>query len=572
MSHRFTKSHIELPKGLFQSATRNRRWLMKLGCTVLGLIVLFVVRGLQTGDETTYLESGRRLLSGSTVLNISGFPLTSVSLAASELLVSAWCTLPTCIPGLWGARLLIGVCWVLTAAFTTSYLREAGWHDAAHLMPLVFLVSPALIINLNANPSHWLAMTFFACVGMLMLRTILRTSQRWAVVLGMVIIMLWLSRADGLVAALLVFIGLFVLSPSQVRWKLSISYLGTLMVAMLLVSAWIWLEGGKPNWLNTRRTYQAFEQGYGFVYPERIQGSPFFEGRVFARQVFGSPEENRYSLLQAARRAPVAFLHRIVFAAVQGLKTSRGFGGMAVPGLLLTSVTILVDRFLRGEQFWSIHMNRNTRLALVIPFLLSLSLGAYMLTFYRMAYFLHFVWGLIGLQAVLLAELIRRWRSYIAAGRHRLGRRADLGNAFVRLGLVLTVISLIGTSVFALAKVSEWSNTGFTQIERKAVVKFVAGSTEPSAVVWASSPHLIRYANRLPTGFWGSSPANGTCEEFVRFIEQSGAGYVLLKEGEDLHLESAVEVARECREVGLSDLGSPFPHWHLYAVQLRGEK
>jgi hypothetical protein len=61
-----------------------------------------------------------------------------------------------------------------------------------------------------------------------------------------------------------------------------------------------------------QRSYTAFEQGHGIAYASSYGTlNPFVEGQKEARRLFGTPEENNYSILTAIRRNPPAYLRRI---------------------------------------------------------------------------------------------------------------------------------------------------------------------------------------------------------------------------------------------------------------------
>jgi hypothetical protein len=60
-------------------------------------------------------------------------------------------------------------------------------------------------------------------------------------------------------------------------------------------------------------SYFTFEQGHGLAYQFKYDGTENFyvAGQMDARRVFGTPEENRYSIKTAILRDPAAYLERI---------------------------------------------------------------------------------------------------------------------------------------------------------------------------------------------------------------------------------------------------------------------
>jgi hypothetical protein len=60
------------------------------------------------------------------------------------------------------------------------------------------------------------------------------------------------------------------------------------------------------------RTYENFESGQRIVFSGTGERNPVIESRLEARRVFGTPQENGYSIWNAVRRNPAEFLRRIV--------------------------------------------------------------------------------------------------------------------------------------------------------------------------------------------------------------------------------------------------------------------
>jgi hypothetical protein len=74
--------------------------------------------------------------------------------------------------------------------------------------------------------------------------------------------------------------------------------------------------------------YTAFEQGYGQANADQFPGLRYWvEGEVEARRIFGTPEENQYSVIAAIQRNPAAYLNRIPRLAKQAVGVSVGIYG-----------------------------------------------------------------------------------------------------------------------------------------------------------------------------------------------------------------------------------------------------
>ena len=62
-----------------------------------------------------------------------------------------------------------------------------------------------------------------------------------------------------------------------------------------------------------KRSYVTFEQGHGMAFAEKYGSGQFYvEGQLDARRLFGTGEENHFSVFNAIRRNPKAYLQRIL--------------------------------------------------------------------------------------------------------------------------------------------------------------------------------------------------------------------------------------------------------------------
>jgi hypothetical protein len=81
-----------------------------------------------------------------------------------------------------------------------------------------------------------------------------------------------------------------------------------------LVGGYILLQGavtGDFGLGTLERTYLNFEAGQESIYAGTGALNPVIEARLEARRVFGTPEENNYSVFQAIRRDPGVYLQRV---------------------------------------------------------------------------------------------------------------------------------------------------------------------------------------------------------------------------------------------------------------------
>jgi hypothetical protein len=161
------------------------------------------------------------------------------------------------------------------------------------------------------------------------------------------------------------------------------------------------------------RSYTAFEQGQEAAMPEGEArfGAPT-ESYYVARELFGTPEENEYSVFRAIARNPQAYLTRLK----AGLRT--------LPGLFLAAyhrryAIVLALFALRG--FLALIQEKKVPLALLhVIWLLPLSAGIartlVRVGYFRLFYFVLFSLAIIGLKALLGSLKNKPWEGLVWAG------------------------------------------------------------------------------------------------------------------------------------------------------------
>jgi hypothetical protein len=140
-----------------------------------------------------------------------------------------------------------------------------------------------------------------------------------------------------------------------------------------------------------KRTYLAFEQGQGFVYEK----SPP-DGQIDAWRLFGTPEENQYSVISAIKRNPKAFLQRVQQTARTAPKKIYFMYGERAGIIILLLALMGTVEIVRKRLY----------LLFMILFLWATHIFVYLLTFYRHTYFLLpyfvvFVFASVGLNFIL---------------------------------------------------------------------------------------------------------------------------------------------------------------------------
>jgi hypothetical protein len=190
-----------------------------------------------------------------------------------------------------------------------------------------------------------------------------------------------LSRNDGLVLFPL-FLALAVPAASRIRPRVlaAAGPFVAIVVGYLLVRAVV--IGNLEDVATLKwRSYLAFEQGQGVIFADRYAAgtNPYVEGHVVARRLYGTPEENNFSIVRAVARNWPAFLERLAAAIRHIPRQFRLAYGESTGGVLIIlwiwgAVVISASGF----------SGRRALAALCWP----LHLAAYLLTFFRAGYFL----------------------------------------------------------------------------------------------------------------------------------------------------------------------------------------
>lgn len=201
-----------------------------------------------------------------------------------------------------------------------------------------------------------------------------------------------------------------------------------------------------------RRTYDAFEQGEGVAHAELYIGkNAYVEGYAASRRLYGSGEDNGFSVIRAIRRNPAAFFERVKATTRKApgqILSAYGVGNWAVGFVVL---------LLSGQGAVRL-ITQKRRATLVLLTLWSLNLLAYVLTFYREGYFL-----LSCVQVYALAAL---------------GAVSLVDHSSPAIQRALWTLVLCGVGLYGASRGETW---------------FLPVSLAPVIVLWAS----VGYARRL---------------------------------------------------------------------------
>ncbi len=361
-------------------------------------LMLISLKDLGPFDEMIYIDRGRQLAEG-TLPEFAGNPLLALLYAVTYLPFRAspfWIVHSACVARL----ILFALTWLACYLVAKEYHRFASPFIAAGLL----VVSP-LLTDLFLNPSDALfaglsGLTFWQVLKYYNARDPRHVWQASAL-LGLAA----LARNDGLVLIpIFLFLSLLIARSSERTPKQYLQvFAASVIPCTLLIGGYVLLYGsvtGDFNLGTARRTYMAFEQGQPLqTQPEA--GSLTIEAQLQAREVFGTPEENEYSIIKAIRGNPQAYIERLKRMS-KGLPSTLLHAYHIRFGALIFLFTLVgIIELFRKRAF----------LLATITLLWPAYLAVYFLTFFRSGYMLLPFFIPISLAAIGLHVTVTRFDS-----------------------------------------------------------------------------------------------------------------------------------------------------------------
>jgi hypothetical protein len=270
-------------------------------------------------DESSYINRGRELLAG-TLPRLSQNPavallhaLTYLPYTSSPYWLVYSCSLSRFV--------MFGLMW-LASFLVASEIREMR----TPLIMIGFVAVSSAVVLLLANPSDALfaAMSAFALWQFLCFRRARRLKHLWlcSTFIGLAA----LSRSEGPLLLVTFFaLSLVLFGPTPPTRKGVLTHaLAALIPFVAVVGGYISIYAmhtGSFNLGMAQRSYTAFEQGHGIAFADSYGSlNPFVEGQNDARRLFGTPEQNNYSVLTAIRRNPSAYARRVLRLSASAIK------------------------------------------------------------------------------------------------------------------------------------------------------------------------------------------------------------------------------------------------------------
>jgi hypothetical protein len=261
-------------------------------------------------DEAFYLERGRELVGG--VL-----PQFSENPAVAALYAMTY--LPFMNSPQWLVQTdTLGRLVLFTLLWISSFLvarKLVDWVNPLTMMAFVAISTVVVQLLTNGSDALFAAMSAFALWQFLSFRRAQRPVHLalCSVFVGLAA----LSRPEGSML-FVVFVGLSAAAClcSRPRLKCAMRHSAAVLVPFsVLVGGYVGVYGMRTGSFTlgaAERAYLAFEQGHGIAFASSYGTlNPYVEGQKDARRLFGTAEENHYSILKAIQRNPSAYLQRI---------------------------------------------------------------------------------------------------------------------------------------------------------------------------------------------------------------------------------------------------------------------
>jgi hypothetical protein len=530
---------------------RIERLPLSLGLYLLTLFIihpafLVTLGEINLWDEAAYINSGRTLLEGR-LPSIADNPLVDGVYALTYL---PFQDSPFWLPQSASLGRLLAYSLLWWSAYLIA--RQMARFASPWLLMGIFLVT-LLPLELLLFPSDALfaALAGFSFWALLRYHDSQRLRNLWAAsgFMGLAA----LARNDGLVLfPLLLALAALLTVPWKRAWQ---ALLPCLLPFAVIIGGYLLVYGqatGSYSLATMRRTYDNFEAGHQVIFTGSGGFSPVVESKLEARRVFGTPEENGYSVFTAIRRNPGVYLHRLrVTLAALPRQVLEAYGlRFTVPLALLALRGVLVllrrrqYRLLAAFLLWPAHLATGFVITLfrvghlrfpyyVVFGLSAVGLGALLqaglgarrerwlwLAALAAAAGAGLVWNKLAVYygaAVLLSALLV---IYWALGQLALTRPEDGRPAWTSLvpALVLLAAGMVIRGNFPSPVVPVWGDEA-----RERAVLYLVEHLEPGAKVAAGSPGVVWAARMTYSGLASPDvPRDKDPQAFLDWMARQG--------------------------------------------------
>ncbi len=375
-------------------------------------------------DEATYIQVGFRLLTGGYWPNLASSPLSSVMYA-----LSIWPVI--------GSRNFFVLGDAITRIFLFTLIFFSTYLVARELRPytnpwimlgILFIVPVASTMFLYPSDALFAGFSALAFWQMLAYYSHRKRCHLWWASGFMGVGML--ARAEGLIlVGVMLIVTLVTILPKKHWYR---EALAVLLPFTIIVGGYVLVYGLGTGDFGTglpERTFNNFESGHEGIYTQTGIFSPTVSARLEANEIFGTPEENNYSVFRAIRRNPQVYFRRLrlVFPV---------FVKFAVKAYGNKFILIFLWLGLRG-LFELIQKRHIPLLVLHLGWFLPLGVG-FLNTFFREGYFMMPFFVVFSLAAIGLAAILKNF----AKTSERIG--------LIAASLLVLGISLLGRNTSML--------------------------------------------------------------------------------------------------------------------------
>jgi hypothetical protein len=298
-------------------------------------------------DEADYIESGR-LLGMHSLPALNRYPAATFLFALTYLPVRGsdfWLAYSCGI----GRFILFALLWL--SAYLAARQISGFSNPLVMIGFLLFSPIPAVLAR-NGAHALFTAMSVFALARLISFYRG-KELRDLAIASGFMGLAVLSRMGEGTVVflcfvALSVFLGVF---SGRILQTLAAAIVPCAVIVGGYMIIFYALTGTSP--LGTSHyLYLVFEEGQGMADREKFAGQNFWvEGAAEARELFGTAEQNHYSVITAIRRNPAAYLYRVPRLALavvtQGMS---GYGGPLSLWLLLLILQGCID-LVRKKDF-----------------------------------------------------------------------------------------------------------------------------------------------------------------------------------------------------------------------------
>lgn len=348
--------------------------LLAFGATLFLVFNFFLptLRDINVWDESVYVNTGRSLIEGQ-LPSFARNPLIGLLYGLTYL--------PFAHSPFWLVQSVsLGRIILFAMMWSSSYLiavQFAKWFPPLAITGFLLIFPVLLEILLNPSDALFAAISGFALWQLLCFYNTRRTKHlAWT---SFFIGLSSFARNDGLVLfGIFVLLTIVIVGFKHWNWKWPVAVFAP-FIALLL--GYLLLYGsitGDFSFGTQERAYTAFQQGQSIDYHRdpSCNQKPLKCAVLQAQKLYGSAEENNYSVFNAIRRNPQAYVSRLT-------KQIAALPNLVYSMLGLRTAILLFILFARGA--WELIRKKQWTL-IAILLLWPAYLGVYFLTFFRIGY------------------------------------------------------------------------------------------------------------------------------------------------------------------------------------------